>query len=58
MNKVENIVEDILYMKMTCDTDSETFVTVLRVWKFETGRYWIVYEILFCSKNFTKLYLS
>ena len=31
MNKVENIVEDILYMKMTCNTDSETFVTVLRV---------------------------
>ena len=31
MNKVENIVEDILYMKMICDTDSETFITVLRV---------------------------
>ena len=31
MNEVKNIVENILYMKMTCDTLSETFITVLRV---------------------------
>ena len=31
MNKVENIVENILYMKITCETDSESYNSFTRL---------------------------